>query len=564
MRKTDGSRTMARPSATRCRWPPESALRLAVEEALEAQDLGRLLHPPVDLGLARLAQLQAEGEVVVDRHVRVERVALEDHGDVAVLGRHVVDDPVADEELAVADLLQAGDAAQRGGLAAAGGADQDRELAVADLEVQVVDGDDILAVPLVHVIEGDGRHRLRSCCGHGKHAGTGRAAHARGRHHSTGRNTAPPDSPRGLACSPNRTLDRHPPRGRPGPDRARSGAPWAGGGAARRGAHPCGAPSCRRSTTSIRARPAPRAAASACGPSRSIGSSGTTAPPIAEHRRLPAAATPARPKLAGPMAAPDSGDGPARGPAADRRGPGRRRLLGRGRSQPGRGRPAGRRGRHRRRHDPAAAARHRPSAGQRGWSDASIAGRRRGAAPGGRGPSARAPSSSAPSPTRPAAPTCCADPDEARDGSAHRHLAGPRAVRRAGRPADPHPRRLRRAATRRSTRPPRASGLGKIDLIIGAGDLQPEYLAFVADAFGAPLRYVRGNHDVGAAWAHTERAILPEPMPDATVVSEAGVRSSASPARRSTAIVATRSRPPGCGRGSSAGSARADASRSSW
>jgi hypothetical protein len=68
------------------------------------------------------------------------------------------------------------------------------------------------------------------------------------------------------------------------------------------------------------------------------------------------------------------------------------------------------------------------------------------------------------------------------------------------------------------------AGLGAIDLIIGAGDLQPEYLSFVCDAFGAPLRYVRGNHDVGAAWAHTEPAILPEPMPDARLVNESGLR----------------------------------------
>ena len=66
--------------------------------------------------------------------------------------------------------------------------------------------------------------------------------------------------------------------------------------------------------------------------------------------------------------------------------------------------------------------------------------------------------------------------------------------------------------------------LGPIDMIIGAGDLQPEYLSFVGDAFGAPLHYVRGNHDVGAAWAHTEPALLPEPMPDAKLVDEAGVR----------------------------------------
>ncbi len=71
--------------------------------------------------------------------------------------------------------------------------------------------------------------------------------------------------------------------------------------------------------------------------------------------------------------------------------------------------------------------------------------------------------------------------------------------------------------------PATREGLGKLDMIIGAGDLQPEYLAFVSDAFHAPLRYVRGNHDVGSAWTHTERTLLPEPMPEATVVSEAGL-----------------------------------------
>jgi uncharacterized protein len=67
-------------------------------------------------------------------------------------------------------------------------------------------------------------------------------------------------------------------------------------------------------------------------------------------------------------------------------------------------------------------------------------------------------------------------------------------------------------------------GLGRVDLVIGAGDLQPEYLSFIGDAFGAPLRYVRGNHDVGSAWADTERSLLPEPMPDATVIEEDGLR----------------------------------------
>lgn len=72
--------------------------------------------------------------------------------------------------------------------------------------------------------------------------------------------------------------------------------------------------------------------------------------------------------------------------------------------------------------------------------------------------------------------------------------------------------------------PATREGLGRIDLVVGAGDLEPDYLSFVADAFHAPLRYIRGNHDEGSAWAHTRRALLPEPMPDGELLDEAGFR----------------------------------------
>lgn len=67
-------------------------------------------------------------------------------------------------------------------------------------------------------------------------------------------------------------------------------------------------------------------------------------------------------------------------------------------------------------------------------------------------------------------------------------------------------------------------GLGEIDLIVGAGDLEPDYLSFLADAFHVPLHYIRGNHDEGAAWTDTRRSLLPEPMRDGAVVDEAGLR----------------------------------------
>src|SRR5690606_7593676 len=115
-------------------------LGLPVEEVFDAQDPGRLLHPPVDLVLGELAELQAEGHVVVDVHVRVEGVVLEDHGDVPILGRDIVDQGVTDVDVPLGDLLQASHHAEGGGLAASRRAHQNHELTVGNVDVGVLDG----------------------------------------------------------------------------------------------------------------------------------------------------------------------------------------------------------------------------------------------------------------------------------------------------------------------------------------------------------------------------------------------------------------------------------------
>src|SRR4051794_2045798 len=53
--------------------------------------------------------------------------------------------------------------------------------------------------------------------------------------------------------------------------------------------------------------------------------------------------------------------------------------------------------------------------------------------------------------------------------------------------------------------------IGSIDAVLGCGDLEPEYLAFLADAFRVPLLYVRGNHDRGLNWQATGE-VLPGPL----------------------------------------------------
>ena len=81
--------------------------------------LCRVADPAVDLILRGVAHLQAEGDIAVDRLVRIERIALEHHRDIALVRRHVIHQFVIEQEVAAADLFQTGDHVQRRGLAAA-------------------------------------------------------------------------------------------------------------------------------------------------------------------------------------------------------------------------------------------------------------------------------------------------------------------------------------------------------------------------------------------------------------------------------------------------------------
>ena len=79
--------------------PAGQLARLALEIILHAEDLGGRLHALADLGAVDFAHLQAESHVVVDAHMRIERVVLEHHGDVAIHRRQLVHHRVADQDL---------------------------------------------------------------------------------------------------------------------------------------------------------------------------------------------------------------------------------------------------------------------------------------------------------------------------------------------------------------------------------------------------------------------------------------------------------------------------------
>jgi len=130
----------------------------AGEEVLDRKGCRSVGHAAVDLRPGRAAHLEAERHVFLHREVGVEGVVLKHHRDVAVAGSDVVDEAIADADLAAGHLLEAGHHAERGRLAAPRWTDEHEELAVGDVERDAADGMKALGVALVEVANGDSGH----------------------------------------------------------------------------------------------------------------------------------------------------------------------------------------------------------------------------------------------------------------------------------------------------------------------------------------------------------------------------------------------------------------------
>jgi hypothetical protein len=126
---------------------------------IEIERPARLTHLRVDLLLAELLrEAQRERDVLVHGEMRVEGVVLEHHREVPVARGEVVDAPVPDDHVAGSDVLEADDHPQQRRLPAAGGADEDHELAIRHIDADVVDGREPVAVLLDDVPHLDRSH----------------------------------------------------------------------------------------------------------------------------------------------------------------------------------------------------------------------------------------------------------------------------------------------------------------------------------------------------------------------------------------------------------------------
>ena len=96
---------------------------------------------------------QPEAHVALNRKMRKQRVVLEHHSNLALLGRHPVTAAahhgVVDQDFAAGDFLEARDAAQQGCLAATGRAEKTGDAALLQTKIDAID-DGLTAVALNH------------------------------------------------------------------------------------------------------------------------------------------------------------------------------------------------------------------------------------------------------------------------------------------------------------------------------------------------------------------------------------------------------------------------------
>ena len=129
------------------------SLGLTVEELCQIQNLRRVLNHRIDLILRNLAELEAECHVVIHGHMRIQRVVLENHRDITVLGLYIIHDLAVNLECAARDIFKPCDHAQCCRLSAAGRSYKDDEFLVLNIQIEILDSFKSIGILFVNVLQ---------------------------------------------------------------------------------------------------------------------------------------------------------------------------------------------------------------------------------------------------------------------------------------------------------------------------------------------------------------------------------------------------------------------------
>src|ERR1700727_2225195 len=154
---TSGSRTSARPIATRCCAPPDRPLTSRSASASNPRSCKTSSMRSSAARPDRPRTLQRKRCVLAHRHLRIERIVLENHRDIPIARTQSRHRPVSEVDLADGDVLDGWGHLQRGALAATGRAQEGEHLAARAGQIQMLHGID-LSVALRNRLERDRGH----------------------------------------------------------------------------------------------------------------------------------------------------------------------------------------------------------------------------------------------------------------------------------------------------------------------------------------------------------------------------------------------------------------------
>jgi hypothetical protein len=132
--------------------------RVAVGEPKQAHQLEHALGACLDVGSRKAPHLERKHHVLRRRHVREQRVVLEHHTDIALVGPAQGKVTAVELDRAAGRIFEAGDHQERCGLAGAAGAQEGDELATLDVDRDVVDGVALAVIGFDHFAQAKIRH----------------------------------------------------------------------------------------------------------------------------------------------------------------------------------------------------------------------------------------------------------------------------------------------------------------------------------------------------------------------------------------------------------------------
>ena len=94
--------------------PTREFRRTTVKQLIKLQDTGGFTHARINCRLVLFVEFQAKGHVFIDRHMRIQRIGLEYHGNATIPRAFGIYQITVDHKIATGDILKSGNNAQQG------------------------------------------------------------------------------------------------------------------------------------------------------------------------------------------------------------------------------------------------------------------------------------------------------------------------------------------------------------------------------------------------------------------------------------------------------------------